>query len=180
MNDLTGKRFGKLVARKRVGTDSSRNATWLCKCDCGNEKIVSSNHLKDGGTRSCGCLYKEKIKHGHARTGLKSPTHISWSQMVQRCTDSKCPNYKDYGGRGITVCNRWLPKNNGFINFLSDMGERPIGKSLDRIDNYKLKEGYSPKNCQWRTKKEQNNNKRNSRLSFPIKNTSSLWEYLNA
>jgi len=161
--DLIGKRFGKLTPIKYIGKNKYGKSLLLCKCNCGNEKIIVGSSLKSGHTKSCGCLIKENrgvLKHGHAKRGKESITHRSWSDMLQRCNNPNYKRYQDYGGRGITVCDRWLPENNGFINFLKDMGERPKGKSLDRIENNK---GYYPKNCKWSTPKEQCNNKRNNK-----------------
>jgi hypothetical protein len=153
--DLTGQRFGKLVAIKPVGKNKSLNYLWLCKCDCDKEVVTGSNSLIKGNTKSCGCLL---IKHGHShseRYDGESPTYKSWVSMKQRCNNPKNPGYKNYGGRGITVCERWLK----FENFLEDMGERPHRLSLDRIDNNK---GYYKENCRWATRNEQNRNQRSN------------------
>lgn len=168
MIDLTGKFFGRLKAVKRKGTAKDGHANWLCLCKCGEYTIVSSNNLRFGSVKSCGCLSREKtitrsIKHGHNRNKNPSRTYNSWCNMIKRCTNPKTFAYKNYGKRGITVCKRWSNKKDGFKNFLKDMGERPEGKSLDRIDNNKLIRGYSPNNCKWSTTKEQNNNKRNNK-----------------
>lgn len=164
--NLAGKQFGKLNAIKPLGKNNNGKYLWLCKCNCGNEKTILGDNLIRGETKSCGCLRKEmaaqkNLKHGHSRRGKVSRTHIIWTSMIQRCNNPNTPNYKNYGGRGITVCNRWNPKMDGsFNNFLKDMGEIPEGKSLDRIDNNKLIDGYSPGNCKLSTTKEQNRNKR--------------------
>jgi hypothetical protein len=100
------------------------------------------------------------IKHGHTKTTWQSKTYTAWKHMKHRCYNKNNPYYKDYGGRGITVCDRWIVEN-GFINFLEDMGESPPGLSIDRIDNNL---GYSKENCKWSTNKEQTRNKRNNRL----------------
>jgi hypothetical protein len=147
--DLTDRRFGKLIVLKEAGR---RNGfvTWACICDCGLETIVGGENLRSGNTRSCGCILKP---HGH---GHRTPTYISWQNMKLRCHYPKATRYKDWGGRGITVCARW---RHSFVNFLTDMGERPPGLVLDRIDNSK---GYSPANCRWVTYRESNLNKRHS------------------
>lgn len=164
------KRFGKLIATKYIG-----GGKWLCKCDCGNEKIIDGNNLRHKRTRSCGCLQKEFLnktppakKHGHSPKGKISKTYRAWQEMKTRCNNKNYKRYKDYGGREITICNRWLePSGQGFLNFLKDMGECPAGLSLDRINNNKLINGYSPENCRWATKIEQAyNTRRNIYITF--------------
>lgn len=158
--DLTGQRFGRLTVVKRGKNKSYRAVTWLCICDCGNETIVASIALRTGRTTSCGCYSREvnlkmKTKHGHAKRGNISPEFYTWTGMISRCTNPNEPEFKNYGERGINVCDRWL---NSFENFLEDMGERPSKKhSIDRVDN----DGdYEPDNCRWATIKEQSNNTR--------------------
>ncbi|KKM85696.1 hypothetical protein LCGC14_1286380 [marine sediment metagenome] len=157
--NLIGKKFGKLIVIKKTDKNKWGNYYWLCKCDCGKEKIIRGNNLKSGVTKSCGCLNIEKIierftTHGQAKT----KTYKSWADMIQRCTNPKHKRYKDYGSRGITVCKRW---QNSFVDFLEDMGESPEGCSIDRINNNK---GYKKSNCKWSTRKEQMRNKRSNHL----------------
>jgi hypothetical protein len=159
--DLTRQKFGRLTVISRAENTKLGQAQWLCRCSCGNEKIIRSSDLKLGKIRSCGCLY---IKHGHTRGGKRSKTHSAWDSMIQRCTNPNNPQYKYYGGRGITVCNRWQELDGqGFKNFLEDMGEIPKGKELDRIDNNKLINSYSPENCKLSTRKEQARNMRSNK-----------------
>jgi hypothetical protein len=165
--DLTGKKFERLTILERVPNQGAgRAAHWRCKCDCGNEVIVRTDCFtrKDPyKTKSCGCLNTEVLKknatkHGHSTDDRgKTPTYGSWAGMIQRCTNPNNPQFRDYGGRGIAVCERWLD----FRNFLDDMGERPNGLTIERLRN---SEGYGPDNCKWADSIEQNNNTRRNVL----------------
>jgi hypothetical protein len=148
--DLVGIKFGQLTVLGRTLNKSKGNTTWICKCSCGNESIVQGGALKRGAVVSCGCYHKQVITtHGMEAT----PIYNAWAAMKSRCTNINNRFYKDYGGRGITFCERW----NDFMNFYEDMGERPNGMSLERKDNAK---GYEPSNCKWATKLEQRRNTR--------------------
>lgn len=155
--DLTGKKFGKWTVMKRAGR-SKQGALWECLCECGNINKVRGTYLHNGESKSCGCCRAESArKHGHNTTKGKSKTYSSWESMIQRCTNPNNKHFNRYGGRGITICESWRD----FPNFLADMGERPDGLSLDRINNNR---GYSPDNCRWATDSQQNNNRANSRF----------------
>ena len=152
--DLSGLVFCRLIVLARASNAPDQCAQWFCKCECGNFTIVRSRSLIVGTTKSCGCLNRDNhIRHGHARVGL-SPTYRSWMSMKTRCLNPTPKYFQRYGGRGITVCLRWMD----FKNFLADMGERPEGTTLDRYPNNNG--NYEPGNCRWATKSEQNGNRR--------------------
>lgn len=152
--DLSGRVFGKLTVIEYCGNDKWRVSKWLCLCDCGKKIILTSNHLKSGSTKSCGCLRKEKTKLRFTKHNYKNTTiYNTWINMKQRCYNNNCPDYKNYGGRGIKVCDRWLK----FENFYADVGDPPKGLTLDRPNN---DGNYQTDNWRWATRKEQARNTR--------------------
>lgn len=151
--DLTGKRFGRLTAIERAGSDGS-NAWWKCVCECGRLTQVRTCHLQSEKIRSCGCGPKGRHRYIHGMTGTR--VYRIWRQMHQRCENPNAEGYENYGGRGIKVCERW----NNFPQFFEDMGQPLTDKHT--LDRKKVNEGYSKENCKWATHKEQMQNRRDS------------------
>jgi len=156
--ELSGMKFGKLSVVEIV-YPLSRRTKFLCLCDCGNKTIATGSDIKSGNTTSCGCVKRENGKtvnliHGASAKNARTGAYRSWQTMKSRCYNEDNNRFYLYGARGITVCDRWL---DSFENFFADMGERPDGCSLDRID---VNGNYDPHNCRWSTSEQQSRNQR--------------------
>lgn len=161
--DMTGERHGRLTVISRAGSAKYGGTTWNCVCDCGAERLVVGRFMRDGTTSSCGCLRRELCisqksplgagaKTTHGMSGTK--TYHAWQSMKARCFNPNNGAWRHYGGRGITVCDRWA---DSFENFLADLGEAPPERTLDRIN---VNGNYEPTNCRWATQDQQLENRR--------------------
>lgn len=162
-DNLIGQKFGRLTVIEFYGKRTNGHGLWLCRCDCGNTKVVEASALKYGYTSSCGCYGRERriecaTKHNICKEHLR--LYYEHYNMIQRCHNEKCKNYVNYGARGIKVCDRWREDIRNFYNDVSVLPHfEEDGYSLDRIDN---NGDYTPDNVRWATNREQNMNRRNT------------------
>ena len=163
---LVGQKFARWTVLSLSGYKPPGVSMWACKCDCGTERIVVGSRLTNGHSRSCGCLAKEiaakllssspyRLTHGHCRRSQRTRTYTSYAEMKKRCKNPNCRQWPYYGAKGVKVCERWL---RSFDAFLSDMGPRPRGRTLDRFPD--PDGNYEPGNCRWATHTEQMRNRR--------------------
>lgn len=164
IEQYTPETYGRLVvvSKEKIINGKQQRIICQCQCACGQVRRVRLDALKRGASQSCGCLQKEMVtersmKHGHCSGNASSRAHMAWVAMTQRCGNINHKSFKDYGGRGVTVCERWAI----FQNFLDDMGSPEPGQSIDRKDNNK---GYSKDNCRWASSTDQGNNRRTNRV----------------
>jgi hypothetical protein len=175
--DLTNRKFERLTVKEYLG---GRECLWRCECACGKTVNIRGGSLRSKNTTSCGCARPGKVsasrtKHGHTKGACASSEYRSWRQMIARCERKTCPDYHNYGGRGIKVCRRW---REDFAAFFADMGPRPSkAHTIDRREN---SGDYEPGNCHWTTRKEQNRNTRRNRLLTLDSETKTLIEWAEA
>lgn len=160
--EMVGKQFGQLLVLERAGVDKFGKATWLCQCSCGKTKIVCGNSLRSGLTKSCGCLQIKRAKEANTKHEMSNTKiYDAWNHAKERCYNPNCSNYKNYGGRGITMCNEWKNNPESFIEWSFENGFdnnlNGFECSLDRID---VNGNYEPNNCRWVGKLIQANNTR--------------------
>lgn len=164
IKDISGQKFGRLTAIKRIGSNKYGNSIWFCQCQCGDKTEALLSSLQDGNTRSCGCLHHDKLmernwKHGAGRKKDRPRLYSIWANMKSRCYNPEASGYEYYGGRGISICEEWEDFRN-FRKWAKANGYQD-GLEIDRIDN----DGdYCPENCHWVTPQEQANNKRTNYL----------------
>ena len=160
--DISGQRFGRLIAIERSERSTTKVSYWHARCDCGIHVCVALTSLRNGLTGSCGCLHKEIL--GSRRTTFEmrgTPEYRAWNAAKNRCENPKNKGFPHYGGRGIKMAEQW---RTSFETFYSHLGPRPFGKTLNRIDNSR---GYEPGNCRWATRSEQNKNRRPFKIGVP-------------
>lgn len=161
--DIVGLRFGRLIVMRRYGTYISpagaKHVQWECLCDCGNTTVTTTGRLKSGNTQSCGCLKKERASHANRTHGASGTRlHRIWKGIKARCSNKNNPQYKDYGGRGISICDAWRQSYDAFRSWAVENGYDD-NLTIERMD---VNGNYCPENCKWITLQEQQDNRRNT------------------
>lgn len=164
-----GQKRGNWLVGQYLGQDNLNKDRWSCTCDCGATHPVSGAHLRGGKSTSCGCA-RGRPRHGHTVNRSSTPEYETWRGMKERCQNPKSTTYPSYGGNGISICDRWQ----SFENFYADMGKRPNGHTLDRIDSAG---NYEPSNCRWATVVQQNRNRSSNRYITANGKTMQLFEW---
>lgn len=178
--NLKGQTFGKLIVIERIKNDKRGETRWLCKCKCGNTTKVLGSHLRKGETKSCGCFKLDRQKEIIKKNNIDFDTFYRlkyiFNHLKNRCINKKNLSYKNYGGRGIKVCDEWLDKKNGFSSFCNWAIQNGYQNNLtiDRID---VNKNYEPNNCRWVTMLEQENNRRNNIIIKYNEQTHTLKEW---
>lgn len=182
MENLIGKKFGRLtvhkLAKPNILPSGEKVTMWLCRCDCGKEKSVSAHNLKSGKTKSCGCLSaelarKRRTTHGATANRKRDRIYDIWRAMKERCYNPNNISYKNYGGRGICVCDEWINNYPSFRDWAISSGYKD-DLSIDRID---CEKDYSPENCRWASRKQQNNNTRHNTIIFAFGKSQTLSQW---
>jgi hypothetical protein len=179
IKDISGLRFGRLIAVEIVGITKKQERIWKCKCDCGNETEVTVVRLMNGTTKSCGCIQKE-LSSKRAKTGISkihgyhgTRVYICYKSMMERCCNPNNRAYKNYGGRGIKICDEWMHNPKAFIDWALNNGYKD-NLTIERIN---VNGNYEPSNCKWATIKQQNNNRRSNKFITINNETKTLQEW---
>ena len=175
IRDITGRRYGRLIALRPTEQRLDKAVVWECRCDCGNVCFRSQRNLHSRRTTSCGCKRAEFLSGGKPTHRMSNTsTYAIWAGIKRRCLNARTPSFQGYGAKGITICERW---RDSFEAFLDDMGTRPSGMQIDRID---YRGPYAPGNCRWVTPMQQQNNRSSNHRIRIGEQTGTLSEWARA